>query len=311
MRGDGKLFSFDLLDASGVEIRATAFNEQADKYCELLEVGRVYRCDTAAAVSVVSAALQPSAPLRPRFLPLFSATLALAQPQPQNPRPLPSPNPSDPPQTHNPLFQTSPKPPETHQKPHQNLDSLSRASLVPKKPQFNHTAHEYEIRLERATEVEAAAEDADTARARRGWGCGGAVPRGPEEGRGAGRRALSFLFLGGRWAPAAPRRSSLESFPSKPLPNPRCQNPSLSRPLQIPRAHFDFRPIAELEGAPAGAFFDVLGVVEGAEKWQTITRRTGEETRKRAVVVRDASGRSVEVTLWGDYAITPGASPWP
>lgn len=37
-RGDGKLFSVDLLDESG-EIRATAFNEQCDKYYDMMEVG--------------------------------------------------------------------------------------------------------------------------------------------------------------------------------------------------------------------------------------------------------------------------------
>ncbi|XP_042880445.1 replication protein A 70 kDa DNA-binding subunit-like isoform X2 [Penaeus japonicus] len=40
-RGTGKLFSMDLLDESG-EIRATAFNEQVDKYMDMIEVNKVY-----------------------------------------------------------------------------------------------------------------------------------------------------------------------------------------------------------------------------------------------------------------------------
>ncbi len=36
-KGDGRLFSFDLADKDG-EIRATAFNEQADKFYDLLQV---------------------------------------------------------------------------------------------------------------------------------------------------------------------------------------------------------------------------------------------------------------------------------
>jgi len=40
-RGEGHLFSFDLVDESG-EIRATAFKEQCDKYYNLCEVGKVY-----------------------------------------------------------------------------------------------------------------------------------------------------------------------------------------------------------------------------------------------------------------------------
>ncbi|XP_008827013.1 replication protein A 70 kDa DNA-binding subunit isoform X1 [Nannospalax galili] len=40
-RGEGKLFSIELVDESG-EIRATAFNEQVDKFFPLLEVNKVY-----------------------------------------------------------------------------------------------------------------------------------------------------------------------------------------------------------------------------------------------------------------------------
>ncbi|XP_078679750.1 replication protein A 70 kDa DNA-binding subunit-like isoform X2 [Branchiostoma floridae x Branchiostoma belcheri] len=40
-RGEGKLFSMDLLDESG-EIRATAFNDQCDKFYDLIEIGKVY-----------------------------------------------------------------------------------------------------------------------------------------------------------------------------------------------------------------------------------------------------------------------------
>uniref|UniRef100_H3AES1 Replication protein A subunit n=1 Tax=Latimeria chalumnae TaxID=7897 RepID=H3AES1_LATCH len=40
-RGEGKLFSIELVDESG-EIRATAFNEQVDKFFHLIEVNKVY-----------------------------------------------------------------------------------------------------------------------------------------------------------------------------------------------------------------------------------------------------------------------------
>lgn len=36
-RGEGKLFSIDLVDESG-EIRATAFKEQCDKFYDMIEV---------------------------------------------------------------------------------------------------------------------------------------------------------------------------------------------------------------------------------------------------------------------------------
>lgn len=40
-KGEGKLFSFDMMDESG-EIRATAFKEQADKFYDMVEVDKVY-----------------------------------------------------------------------------------------------------------------------------------------------------------------------------------------------------------------------------------------------------------------------------
>lgn len=40
-KGEGKLFSMDLMDESG-EIRVTAFKEQCDKFYDMIEVDRVY-----------------------------------------------------------------------------------------------------------------------------------------------------------------------------------------------------------------------------------------------------------------------------
>jgi replication factor A1 len=40
--GAGKVFSFDLLDGQGGEIRATCFNAQADQFFDLIEVDKVY-----------------------------------------------------------------------------------------------------------------------------------------------------------------------------------------------------------------------------------------------------------------------------
>ncbi|XP_049361733.1 replication protein A 70 kDa DNA-binding subunit A [Solanum verrucosum] len=42
-RGDGKVFSFDLLDSDGGEIRVTCFNSVADQFYDQIEPGRVYQ----------------------------------------------------------------------------------------------------------------------------------------------------------------------------------------------------------------------------------------------------------------------------
>ncbi|KAF8667139.1 hypothetical protein HU200_053326 [Digitaria exilis] len=41
-KGHGKVFSFDLLDAEGGEVRATCFDLQAEQYFDLIEVDKVY-----------------------------------------------------------------------------------------------------------------------------------------------------------------------------------------------------------------------------------------------------------------------------
>ena len=39
---------------------------------------------------------------------------------------------------------------------------------------------------------------------------------------------------------------------------------------------------------------------------QTIARKNGEEVVKRAVVLRDSSNGSIELTLWGATSVDPG-----
>ncbi|KAG2491292.1 hypothetical protein HYH03_010298 [Edaphochlamys debaryana] len=158
VKGEGKVFSFDLLDRDGGEIRATAFGAEADKFFEVIEAGQVYQ--------------------------------------------------------------------------------ISKASLNPKRAQFNHLNHQYEIRLDRNSQVERIAEDPETS--------------------------------------------------------------------QIPAATYHFKKIIELESAEAGSVHDLVGVVESCDAWQTITRKTGEETQKRSLVLRDDSGRSIELTLWGPLVNNPG-----
>ena len=50
VKGEGKLFSFDLLDHEGGEIRVTAFNEQAERFFQIVEVGKVYMVSKASLV---------------------------------------------------------------------------------------------------------------------------------------------------------------------------------------------------------------------------------------------------------------------
>jgi hypothetical protein len=58
--------------------------------------------------------------------------------------------------------------------------------------------------------------------------------------------------------------------------------------------------------APRRCVCPLFAAAAAASEPQSITRRTGEETQKRSMIVRDDSGRSIEVTLWGPLVNNPG-----
>merc|ERR1719235_2747836 len=56
---------------------------------------------------------------------------------------------------------------------------------------------------------------------------------------------------------------------------------------------YHFKSIEEVERQEKNKCLDVVGVVESVDAWQTIQTRAGSETQKRAVYLRDDTGRSV------------------
>ena len=67
-----------------------------------------------------------------------------------------------------------------------------------------------------------------------------------------------------------------------------------------------FKKIEVIESMAAGQMLDVVGIVESAGEHQTITLKNGRDAEKRSVVLRDYSNKSIEITLWGNYANDPG-----
>ncbi|KAF5748440.1 replication protein A 70 kDa DNA-binding subunit A [Tripterygium wilfordii] len=155
-RGDGKVFSFDLLDSDGGEIRVTCFNTVVDRFYDVIEVGRVYL--------------------------------------------------------------------------------ISKGSLKPAQKNFNHLKNEWEIFLEATSTVEL-------------------CPH--EDG-------------------------------------------------SIPQQQFSFKPISEIENAENNSILDIIGIVISVNPSVPILRKNGMETQRRIVNLKDASGRSVELTLWGDFCNKEG-----
>ncbi|TMX05629.1 hypothetical protein EJD97_014014 [Solanum chilense] len=155
-RGDGKVFSFDLLDSDGGEIRVTCFNAVVDRFYDKIEAGKVYM--------------------------------------------------------------------------------ISKGSLKPAQKNFNHLKNEWEIFLETTSTVDLC----------------------PDED------------------------------------------------ASIPRQQFSFRPICEIESAENNSIIDVIGIVTAVNPSVPILRKNGTETQRRILNLKDQSGRSVELTLWGDFCNREG-----
>ncbi|KAK7367074.1 hypothetical protein VNO80_09082 [Phaseolus coccineus] len=155
-RGDGKVFSFDLLDSDGGQIRATCFNSVADQFYNLIEASKVYL--------------------------------------------------------------------------------VSRGSVKPAQKNFNHLPNDQELTLDMTSIIQPCPDDDNS----------------------------------------------------------------------IPKQNFNFRPISEIESLESNTIVDVIGVVTSISPTASIMRKNGTETQKRTLQLKDMSGRSVELTLWGNFCNVEG-----
>lgn len=69
---------------------------------------------------------------------------------------------------------------------------------------------------------------------------------------------------------------------------------------------FNARTIDVIENEARESMVDVIGVVETVLPTNIITRKDGRETEKRSLTIKDTSGKSVEVTLWGSFCNREG-----
>lgn len=74
----------------------------------------------------------------------------------------------------------------------------------------------------------------------------------------------------------------------------------------IPQQQFHFRQIAEIEGLDNNSFLDIIGVVFRIFPSSIVKKKDGTETQKRNLHIKDMSGRSVQITLWGNFCNTDG-----
>ncbi|KAL0410436.1 UNVERIFIED_CONTAM: Replication protein A DNA-binding subunit A [Sesamum latifolium] len=74
----------------------------------------------------------------------------------------------------------------------------------------------------------------------------------------------------------------------------------------IPRQQFSFRPISEIQNTESNSILDVIGVVVTVNPSVPILRKNGMETQRRILNLKDQSGLSVELTLWGEFCNREG-----
>ncbi|KAG2615930.1 hypothetical protein PVAP13_3NG060209 [Panicum virgatum] len=74
----------------------------------------------------------------------------------------------------------------------------------------------------------------------------------------------------------------------------------------IPRQQYNFHQISEIENIEVNSIVDLVGIVTSVCPSATLTRKDGSETQKRTLQLKDMSGRSVEVTLWGKFCDAEG-----
>lgn len=75
----------------------------------------------------------------------------------------------------------------------------------------------------------------------------------------------------------------------------------------MPKIHIKPVKLSQVEALPTETFVDVIAVLDSCQDLGLIQRRDGSEGKKRSMVVRDDTGRSIELTLWGEKAETVGA----
>lgn len=70
----------------------------------------------------------------------------------------------------------------------------------------------------------------------------------------------------------------------------------------MPKMHYKFVPIADVQDRPKDDIIDVIGVIMDVKAFSTITTKAGTPLAKREVDIADDSNRGIQITLWGERA---------
>ncbi|XP_010529261.1 PREDICTED: replication protein A 70 kDa DNA-binding subunit E-like isoform X1 [Tarenaya hassleriana] len=115
-----------------------------------------------------------------------------------------------------------------------------------------------------------------------------------------------YLISRGSLRPAQKNFNHLPNDYEIILDNASTIQPCYEDDAAIPRQKFHFRSISDIESMENNNIVDVIGVVSSISPTASIMRKNGTETQKRALQLKDMSGRSVELTMWGNFCNAEG-----
>jgi replication factor A1 len=115
-----------------------------------------------------------------------------------------------------------------------------------------------------------------------------------------------YMFSKGSLKPAQKNFNHLNNEWEIVLDSTSTVEPCLEEDISIPKQHFNFRPISEIEHMETNSMVDIIGVVISINPSNTIMRKNGIETQKRTLQLKDMSVCSVEVTMWGAFCNKEG-----
>ncbi|KAJ4868444.1 Replication protein A 70 kDa DNA-binding subunit E [Raphanus sativus] len=115
-----------------------------------------------------------------------------------------------------------------------------------------------------------------------------------------------YLVSRGKLRPAEKKYNHLPHDYEITLDNASTVQQCYEEDAAIPQNLYNFRSIGDIESMETNSIIDVIGVVSSISPTGTIMRKTGTETQKRSLQLKDMSGRSVEVTMWGSFCNAEG-----
>ncbi|KAF8107604.1 hypothetical protein N665_0119s0067 [Sinapis alba] len=115
-----------------------------------------------------------------------------------------------------------------------------------------------------------------------------------------------YLISRGNLRPAQKKYNHLPNDYEISLDNASTIQQCYEEDAAIPQNQYNFRSIGDIESMETNSIIDVIGVVSSISPTGTIMKKIGTETQKRSLQLKDMSGRSVEVTMWGNFCNAEG-----